>query len=169
MVNTAALFPSNYLKASDFPQPRVLTMRHLEMQKLADGTEKPVLFFNEGAKGLVLNKTNATAIGSIYGEETNGWQGRPIELFNATVDFKGVPTPSIRCRMPQQQQQYAPPPQQQYAPAPQQQQGGYQPPQQAQQPGAPNVQTYQQQPQSGQYPNQTQAPRPAINEDEIPF
>ena len=164
MVNTAALFPANYLKASDFPNPRLLTMRHLEMQKLADGTDKPVLFFHEGAKGLVLNKTNATTIGSIYGEETDGWAGRPIELFSQIGDFKGTPTPGIRCRAPQQQQQgYQ---QQGY---PQQQQGYAQPPVppvQYQQPAPPNVQSYQQPPaqQQGQ-----QVQRPNIDAEDIPF
>lgn len=184
MTSVNALFPSNYLKASDFPQPRIVTINRLEMQKMNDGTEKPVLFFNELEHGLVMNKTNANRIAEFLGENYQGWPQRQVELYMEMVDFQGKRTPAIRARAPQMQHGYQHPPQgyQQpmngpgIAPAgypPQQPQQGYQQPSQQQPaPGAPqyyNGQGQAVQPPQGQ---QQQRQQPAVGvplDDKIPF
>lgn len=42
---------------------------------------KPVLAFAGRKKKLVLNKTNATAIASLHGDDTGGWIGKPVTLY----------------------------------------------------------------------------------------
>ena len=49
-------------------------------------------------QGLVLNKTNATTIGSVHGQEIEGWTGREIELFTQMVPFNGQNVAAIRVR-----------------------------------------------------------------------
>ncbi len=74
---------------------------------------KPVLYFDGGQKGLVLNKTNATAIAEDYGDNTEAWPGRDIVLFIQKVTFQGKLMPAIRVRV-----QATPQPVVQHAPAP---------------------------------------------------
>lgn len=101
-------FPSKYLKASDFPEERQATMKHVEHGEVGDGDRKPILYFNEYEKGLVMNKTNANNVASLYGPETAMWAGKPITIATAWVDFQGKSTQAIRLYPPQQTQNQAP-------------------------------------------------------------
>ncbi len=110
-------YPSKYLKAADLAgQDRTVTIRACVQEELGQGSEmevKPVLYFDGGQKGLVLNKTNATAIADNYGDDTESWPGRSIVLLVREVDYKGKLTPAIRVRA-----QVTPQPTVQHAPAP---------------------------------------------------
>jgi len=110
-------YPSKYLKAADLDgQDRAVSIRACIQEELGQGAEmetKPVLYFNAGQKGLVLNKTNATAIAEDYGDDTEAWVGREIALFIQKVSFQGKLMPAIRVRT-----QATPQPVVQRAPAP---------------------------------------------------
>jgi hypothetical protein len=94
-------FPSKYLKASDLQDRNVeVIMSRVEIEAIGDDERKPVLYFQGKTKGLVLNKTNARAIATGYGDDTAGWQGRSLTLFSAMVDFRGESVEAIRCRVP---------------------------------------------------------------------
>lgn len=97
------MFPSNYLKKEDFPVPRVLTMRAIEMKEIdGDGgkEKKPVLHFHD-SKPLILNKGNATAICELYGDDPDGWAGKTMEVYNdPSVMYAGKKTGGIRLRAP---------------------------------------------------------------------
>lgn len=97
----SAAFPSDYLKAADLQDRNVLIkMDRVEMQKIGDDS-KPVLYFMGKDKGLVLNKTNATNISVVYGDDTSDWHGQEIVLFPAMVDYQGKSVEAIRIRAPQ--------------------------------------------------------------------
>jgi hypothetical protein len=176
MTSINSLFPANYLKADDFPQPRVLTINRLEMQEINDNgskSSKPILIFNEmGDKGLVLNKTNAARISEFLGENVEAWPRMAVELYQEMVDFQGKRVPAVRVRRPQMSQQQAYQPQGGYQQPPQQ---GYQQPAPAQyyngqgQAAPPPQQQYPQQGQSqqGQQPKQPAPGQPL--DDSIPF
>ncbi len=110
-------YPSKYLKAADLDgQDRTVSIRACVQEELGPGSEmevKPVLYFDGGQKGLVLNKTNAQAIAEDYGDDTEAWTGREIVLFIQKVTFQGKLTPAIRVRV-----QAPPQPVVQRAPAP---------------------------------------------------
>ena len=96
-----AAFPSKYLKASDLQDRRVtVAMSRVEVEDIGDGDPKPVLFFQGKEKGLVLNRTNANMIETLYGPETDDWVGQQITLYPATTDFKGKTVPCIRISAP---------------------------------------------------------------------
>ena len=57
-----------------------------------------MMYFADVKKGLVLNKTNATTIGSVHGQEFEGWTEKEIELFSMMVPFNGQNVAAIRCR-----------------------------------------------------------------------
>ena len=64
-------------------------------------TPKPVLSFEETPQGLVVNKTNFTALSMMFGEDTNDWTGAKVALYPSRVDFKGKSMPTIKVRRPQ--------------------------------------------------------------------
>jgi len=92
-----SLFPSKYLRASDLDGDTPVTMKSLIMEEI-NQEEKPVLYFGEEAKGLVLNKTNGKIIGSLHGSETDNWPGKRIILYPTEVDFRGETVDAIRVR-----------------------------------------------------------------------
>ena len=97
------LFPGKYLTAADLDGEDVtLTINKVRVQEIGrDGKEKPVLHFTDEAKGLILNKTNANAIGELYGKEVDNWHDKKVTLFPSTTDFAGDPeTPCIRTKAP---------------------------------------------------------------------
>ena len=101
------MFPSTYLKAtdlvdSDHPEP-VLQISDFAMEEMPafEGKEpemRPVIGFTNSDKRMVLNQTNASMIAFLHGEETDGWQGKLIQLHTPPVAFKGVVNPAIRVR-----------------------------------------------------------------------
>ncbi len=95
------LFPSKFLKADDLDGHEVECAIHeIRVEDLTgDGRErKPVLYFEGKDKGLVLNKTNSMVIAGSYGEDTDGWQGKPVVLYGTTTQFQGKLVPCIRIR-----------------------------------------------------------------------
>lgn len=96
-------YPSKYLKAdADVPEEGflVLTIKTVEMEEIGQGTDaqdKPVIYFRETQKGLVLNKTNwgliAKALGS---DDTDTWEKRKIALYSTDVQFGKDMTRGIR-------------------------------------------------------------------------
>ncbi len=100
MTTVSDAFPSNYLKAADLKNRTIkLKMDKVIFEEIGqEKDKKPVLYFAEVKKGLVLNKTNATTIGSVHGQELEGWTGKEIELFEQMVPFQGQNVAAIRCR-----------------------------------------------------------------------
>lgn len=99
-MRVSSAFPSQYLRAADLQERAVrVTMNHITMEDIGSDN-KPVLYFTGKEKGLVLNKTNANNIANVYGDETDGWAGKEIELFPTIVDFQGKSVDAIRVRVP---------------------------------------------------------------------
>jgi hypothetical protein len=101
MTTVGDIFPSKYLKADDVEdEDLTLTIKELKQEKMgpedADGETKPVLYFDETDKGLVLNVTNAKTIQGLYGKHIEKWTGNKIVLFWTEVGFKGEMKPAIR-------------------------------------------------------------------------
>lgn len=102
-MNIDAAFPSKYLKASDIGDGDMpLTIKEVVIENIGQGEDiesKPILYFAETEKGLVLNKTNSNTIKGLYSAETDNWAGKMIALFATEVDFAGKQTLALRVRM----------------------------------------------------------------------
>lgn len=102
-MNINNAFPSKYLKSGDVENgDLVLTIARVTTETVgqgADAEQKPIVYFTETEKGLVLNKVNANSISNLYGPETDAWTGRRISLFSTEVDFAGRPTLALRVRL----------------------------------------------------------------------
>jgi hypothetical protein len=96
------LFPSKFVKAADLNGKTItLTIAKLVVEELGHGNEKerkPVLYFQKATKGLVLNRTNAMTIASLYGDESDDWPGKRISIYPTRVRAFGSMQDTIRVR-----------------------------------------------------------------------
>lgn len=104
-MNVNDAFPSNYIKASDLGDKKVLvTIDRVEMESLGRGADKetkPVLYFEGKQKGLVLNKTNSKKIHDIVGSwEDSDWQGHQVVIYATETEFGGDTVSCIRILPP---------------------------------------------------------------------
>jgi hypothetical protein len=76
-----------------------VTIEDCQMEKLGEDT-RPVLYFRGKDKGLVLNKTNVGMIVDSYGDDFDGWFGKPIIIYPDKTLFQGTMTPCLRVRVP---------------------------------------------------------------------
>ena len=93
-------FPSKYLKSGDLRGQEVrVIMGRVEREDIGN-EKKLVLYFKGKDKGMVLNKTNAQAIGNFYGDDSDDWFDQPLILFSIRTEFQGKPVDGLRCRIP---------------------------------------------------------------------
>ena len=110
MVKMNEAFPSKYLKATDLQgREAQVVISSVDVEEL-NKERKLVMYFRGKEKGMVCNKTNANRIAFTYGDDTDGWIGRPIILYGEVVDFQGKATLGLRVRVPSvAASAYAPP------------------------------------------------------------
>lgn len=97
------LLPSKYLKQSDVPEEKVVTIRDLKKTNVAREDEDPeykyVIFFREFDKGMVLNATNIKRLGKALGDDTDNWtDGQVILYVDPDIEFGGNVTGGLRFR-----------------------------------------------------------------------
>ncbi len=94
-------FPSKYLRAADLEdQEKLVTMKHVQIEEISGSEHKPVLYFVEETKGMVLNKTNSKIIAKAYGDDTESWPTKKVVMYPAMVDLRGDMVEAIRLRTP---------------------------------------------------------------------
>lgn len=92
------MFPSNTLRASDLANgDATATIANVVVEKIGDDM-KPVVYFHNSEKRLVLNKTNASTISDIHGPDTDLWSGKQITLGHAYTDYAGKQVECVRVR-----------------------------------------------------------------------
>lgn len=108
------LYPSKsqWLKSDDVPDEGItVTIDSYEIKDFTnDGKRdrKPVLYFKEDVKALVLIKTNAGTITQIVGsDELDDWIGHKITIVPRQVEFGGKQVWALRILLPRRQSQAA--------------------------------------------------------------
>ncbi|HEX9324139.1 MAG TPA: hypothetical protein VF913_18775 [Xanthobacteraceae bacterium] len=96
-------FPSRFLKAADLkPEGAVATIERVEMEPVGQGKDqktKPVLYFRNASKVLVLNNVNDETIGKVLGsDDDKDWRGQKICLYPSTTTFGKEVVDCIRVR-----------------------------------------------------------------------
>ena len=92
------LFPSRFLKAEDLKGRDVkLHIKGVSVEDLG-GERKAVMEFLSTEKQMVLNKTNASTIAAMFGDDLDGWAGNEITLYPDKVAFQGKLVDAIRVR-----------------------------------------------------------------------
>jgi len=102
MPNVNEMFPSKYLKAADLQGHAVaVVIDRVELGEVGQGDDKEqkwIMYFEGKEKGLVLNKTNTNITAAAYGNDTDDWAGKPLELYPTTTTFAGKVVDALRVR-----------------------------------------------------------------------
>ena len=92
-INTA--FPSTYLRHADLQGRRiVVTIERITIETMGDGENKdtkPVVYFVGAKKAMAFNKTNALELAMAFGDETDNWIGKQIEVFPSMTRTRACP------------------------------------------------------------------------------
>jgi hypothetical protein len=104
-MNRNDLFPSRYIKASDLAgKPLTLAIKSASVDALknmkGDSEDKLVVSFVGQPKKFVVNRTNYDVIADLYGDETDQWPGKKIELFPSKANLGGRSVDCVRVRAP---------------------------------------------------------------------
>lgn len=95
-------FPSDYLKSDDVSGMGEtytiddLTIEEFKDPKTQEVDKKPVLWFKEIKKGLILNKTNWSRIATTLGDESDTWTDKTLNLRLEAVEAFGKKQDVIR-------------------------------------------------------------------------
>ena len=97
---------SGFLEAEDIPEGKDIpvTIEAVRLptnkDKGLDGKvmDKPIVKLAKVKKEWVLNKTNARLIRRQYGNETDSWAGKKIEIYRTTCNAFGKTVACIRVR-----------------------------------------------------------------------
>jgi len=133
-INDVYQSDNNHLKATDLPPGKQVqvTIAGYEIVEFDDDgkkSKKVVLNFQGAEKTLVVNKTNATTIAAVLGEELDTWIGKAICVYSTKVDFGGKMVDAIRVFMPRETVAMGnPQPEPQPTPQPVQEQPAAEPP-----------------------------------------
>lgn len=96
------MYPSRYLSADDIDGDTPAIIANIKFEKMKDNNgveqDKPCLYFLRVEKPLVLNKTNAERIASMYGDETDAWAGKKVVLTKEMVTAFGESKWALRIK-----------------------------------------------------------------------
>ncbi len=104
LLDGGLLHPTEYVSAVELRgKDRTVTIAEVAKKEIpkAGSSKKDtcaVLTFTDAVKKLVLNKTNASAIVTMYGPNAKEWIGKRITLFPTTCNFGGDIVDCIRVR-----------------------------------------------------------------------
>jgi hypothetical protein len=109
------LYPNDYIGAHNLKGKDVTkTIKAVEIEDLrvqgGKVERKPVLFFADAEVKLVLCKTNARTIASLYGNEVERWRGKKITMYPTQTKFGPATVDCIRIRPKGAAGSEAPPP-----------------------------------------------------------
>jgi len=96
------LFPRTYLSGSEVTAPFKATIDHVCIEEVGQANDKkPVVYFREGHKPMILNKTNGNTIAQKFGGDTDDWAGAAIIVYTTPVsDPSGKTVEGLRIRFP---------------------------------------------------------------------
>ena len=89
-VNILDAFPSKYLRPDDLGRAApVVTIDAVRIEMVGSRRQKkPVVYFVGKSKGMILNKTNATAIATLLRtKDTDAWRGGRVRLYVTETKF----------------------------------------------------------------------------------
>jgi hypothetical protein len=108
MVKASEFYAGRYAKASELPDNLRLpvTVSKVTAETVGQDQKDKVVIWPRAAdgrawpRGIVLNKTNQEILSAAYGDETDAWLNRPLEVWKGQARFNGQVVPSIRIDVP---------------------------------------------------------------------
>ena len=104
-LKVSEMWKSHYIGKDDLTRPiraRIEAAYWEEVNSERGKETKPVIsFMDEGVKPLILNVTNSRAIADAFGDDSDGWHGKLIEMYHdPNVPFGPKITGGTRVRIP---------------------------------------------------------------------
>jgi len=104
-MKTSEMFPSKYMSKDCLSTPIVATVDSTWMEDIKGKSgmqRKPVIsFMDESLKPMILNVTNTSMLESLYGDDSDHWRGKQIEIYYDPNVMNGPErTGGIRLRAP---------------------------------------------------------------------
>jgi len=99
-MNLKEFSASKYLGKGDVPQPLVLTIASLGIEKFDDSGQKPFINWMEPIKPMLLNKVNRNRLMAITGQSESAHMiGMKVEVFNdPMIEMQGELVGGLRLR-----------------------------------------------------------------------
>jgi hypothetical protein len=102
-MNLTEVYPRRFASGTDLSHSTIVTITSVMLESMYSGNgqtvEKPVVYFKETKKGVVLCKTLAYQVADILGStDTSTWAGQQITLVPDTLMVAGKPRSVIRAR-----------------------------------------------------------------------
>jgi hypothetical protein len=103
-LDTDDFFQSRFFKAENDLREEgaevIVTIKTVDDERVGREKElRPVLYFTDDTKPLILNKTNWVTLRKAFGPAKN-WEGQQIVLFAKLVEYGGDTTLGTRVRIP---------------------------------------------------------------------
>jgi hypothetical protein len=86
------------MKASDLGgKEKIMQIAHCALEAVgAEKENKPVVYFVDSQKPLVLNRTNADRLAHRFGDDTAAWIGATVKVYSELVSYQGKTMEGIR-------------------------------------------------------------------------
>jgi hypothetical protein len=93
---------SRFLKAADLSGEKKFRIKSVTVEEIGTDRKerKPVIWFTNDERGLVLNLTNLRTLSGAFGDNMEAWAGKIIVVFPTMVDMRGRMVPALRVRIP---------------------------------------------------------------------
>lgn len=105
-MNVDDIYPRRYASGADLQgKSHTVTIRTVTIESLRPAgilMEKPVIWFHETERGVIMSRTMASTIAASFGPDTDTWAGRSITLTPVPVKVAGADRIAIRCSIPPQ-------------------------------------------------------------------
>jgi hypothetical protein len=88
------------MNAGDFTSEKALRIKTVTVETMPRGEQKPVLWFTNHQKGLILNKTNNRTLRGSFGDDMEKWTGKVLVVYPTQADFGGKTVGALRVRIP---------------------------------------------------------------------
>jgi hypothetical protein len=103
MPKVSQMIVSKFIAHVDVEPPVVVTVRTLSLERVGregDDEQRWIMWFNELKKGLRLNVTTLRIFEAAYGDDSDRWIGRRVQLYwDPTVQFGGKLVGGVRVRL----------------------------------------------------------------------
>ena len=102
-MKTEDVFPKKWLAGEDLAHDTTAVIQRVVMEELRNPKthkpeRKPVAYFVNRKKALILNRTNWMTIAELYGDESDTWAGKRVILGADVVDSPQGRVPAVRVR-----------------------------------------------------------------------
>jgi hypothetical protein len=95
-------YPKKFLSPADVDEDTIVTITEVGEDTFKDDNgeqrKKPILYFKERVKPLILNKTNFERIAEVAGDDTEGWHATRLILYRDKVNMRGKSVDTVRVR-----------------------------------------------------------------------